>query len=339
MPKNKNAQLRYNVLDRCFSNFGRTYTIDDLVDACNNALWELDPESDGVKKRIIYEDIRFMKSDQGWSAPIQSYRYEKGHKTYIRYEDPKFSINNKPLNDAEMQQLEAAMQVLGRFEGMPQFEWVSELLKKVNKGMATQETHKDPIMSFDHSAYLKGNDHTGTLFNAINNSRAVIVTYRSFRREEAETFVFHPWHLRQYNRRWFVFGHRPGYENMTNLGLDRIEKITEADDAYILNTDIDFTDYFDEIVGVTRYPEDKEEKIVLKATKQQADYIRTKPIHGSQTLGREEGEHVIFELQLVPNYELESILLAFGERVEVLAPMSLRERLKERLEETVKLYS
>ena len=37
MPTNKNAQLRYQILDRCFSNRHRRYTIDDLVEAVNDA--------------------------------------------------------------------------------------------------------------------------------------------------------------------------------------------------------------------------------------------------------------------------------------------------------------
>ena len=40
----------------------------------------------------------------------------------------------------------------------------------------------------------------------------------------------------------------------------------------------------------------------------------------------------IFSLELIPNYELESRLLGFGETVEVLKPKNLRERLKNRLE-------
>ena len=35
MSANKNAQLRYRILDKCFSNFRRQYTIDDLVEEVN----------------------------------------------------------------------------------------------------------------------------------------------------------------------------------------------------------------------------------------------------------------------------------------------------------------
>jgi hypothetical protein len=67
MPTNKHATIRYQTLDRCFSNPGRKYYIDDLIEACNNAIFEYNPGSTGVKRRQIYEDIRFMESEQGWA--------------------------------------------------------------------------------------------------------------------------------------------------------------------------------------------------------------------------------------------------------------------------------
>ena len=41
MSANKNAQLRYQILDRCFSNFRQRYTIDDLVEEVNEKLYDL----------------------------------------------------------------------------------------------------------------------------------------------------------------------------------------------------------------------------------------------------------------------------------------------------------
>ena len=41
MPTNKNAQLRYQVLDRCFSDFHHKYEFNDLLDKDNEALYDL----------------------------------------------------------------------------------------------------------------------------------------------------------------------------------------------------------------------------------------------------------------------------------------------------------
>ena len=103
MATNKNAVLRYNTLDKCFSNFGRKYYFDDLVDEVNNALLDFDPESAGIKTRQLRDDIRFMKSEAGYAAPIVA--YPDGKKAFYRYDDKNYSINKKPLNQTEAEQI------------------------------------------------------------------------------------------------------------------------------------------------------------------------------------------------------------------------------------------
>ena len=60
MPINKNAVIRYNVLDKCLSNPGRRYFFDDLMEKVNDALLDDDPNSSGIRVRQLREDIRFM---------------------------------------------------------------------------------------------------------------------------------------------------------------------------------------------------------------------------------------------------------------------------------------
>ena len=38
MPTNKNAQLRYQILDRCFSDFHHKFFIEDLLDKVNDVV-------------------------------------------------------------------------------------------------------------------------------------------------------------------------------------------------------------------------------------------------------------------------------------------------------------
>ena len=125
MATNKNAVLRYNILDKCFSNFQRRYYFEDLIDVVNSALWEYDPGLDGIKTRQLRDDIRFMRSSEGYDAPIISIR--DGKKAYYRYENREYSIYKKPLTQTEAEQIKRAISILQRFEGAPEFEWVNEL--------------------------------------------------------------------------------------------------------------------------------------------------------------------------------------------------------------------
>ena len=125
MPTNKNAQLRYQIIDKCLSNWSRRYYIEDLVDACNEALYLYNGETKdgcGVKKRQVQEDLKFIESEEGYSMEIDAIR--DGHRKYYRYHTKGASIKNQPINQEELILIYDALILLKRFDGVPQFEWV-----------------------------------------------------------------------------------------------------------------------------------------------------------------------------------------------------------------------
>ena len=79
MPVNKNALLRYQILDRCFSDFHRKYEIEDLLDKVNEALYDL--YGTEVSIRQIRDDIKYMRDRVTYDAPIKAYQYD-GKKCY-----------------------------------------------------------------------------------------------------------------------------------------------------------------------------------------------------------------------------------------------------------------
>mgnify|MGYP003095929241 FL=1 len=92
MPANKNALIRYKTIDNCLRNRYRRWTLDNLVDACSDALYDLEGIRKGVSVRTVQADLQMMPSDKlGYNAPIEVYE----HKFY-RYADATFSINNMP---------------------------------------------------------------------------------------------------------------------------------------------------------------------------------------------------------------------------------------------------
>lgn len=336
MSLTKHAIIRYQVLDRCFRNPGKQYSIEELLNECNDALGEFDPKTNGIQKRQLYDDIRFMQSEQGWSIPLD--KTKVGRTVYYRYEDLTFSINSQPLNQMEAEQLKSAMLVLGRFKGMPQFEWIEELLPKLDQTFSLSD-HADKVMSFDTNEYLKGIEHLSELFNAIIYKKVLNIKYHSFKSEHPNTIIFHPYHLKQFNKRWFLFGKSQHFENLTNLALDRIVSIENTNVVYVENTTIDFEDYFEDVIGVT-IPEDNDLiKIELLSDLRLAPYIKTKPIHGSQKTIFENDQGFMFSIEVVPNRELESVILGFGERLKVISPHVFKERIHQRIKESLNNYN
>jgi len=335
MATNKHATIRYQALDKCFRNTGRDYDIDALVDACNNAIYEFTGKNESIKKRSVYSDIVFMESEQGWSIPLE--RIKDGRKVYFKYSDKNFSINSQPLNAAEESQLKEALLTLTRFKGMPHFEWVDELTARLDSGLGLSG-NSETVIEFEQNKYLKGLEFITPIYTAIINKKVLSIEYNSFKSSPQHTIVLHPYFLKQYNNRWYVFGKNDSNEFVINLSLDRIIQIEPNKKKYAANKSIDFNEYFEDIVGVTLMSDQKIEHIVLKVSESLLPYIETKPLHGSQKIKRKEKDYSIISLELIPNYELESLILSFGEGLVVLEPSKLKKRLKTRLDLMISNY-
>ena len=110
-----NAQLRYQILDRCFSNFQKRYELNDLLNEVNDKLRDIfDTE---VSDRQIREDIKYMRDRVSFNAPIVAYPYD-GKKCYYRYSDPNFSIYKNELSVDEIMKLQATIDMLSRYRGI-----------------------------------------------------------------------------------------------------------------------------------------------------------------------------------------------------------------------------
>lgn len=126
MPVNKNALIRYKTIDRCLRNKYRRWTLDDLVEACSDALYEMEGIMRGVSVRTIQADIQVMRSDKlGYEAPIEVYDGK-----FYRYAVDDYSITDSPLSDDTCQLVMKAINLI-RQKGHPSDDELSEILEKV----------------------------------------------------------------------------------------------------------------------------------------------------------------------------------------------------------------
>ncbi len=334
MSINKNALIRYQVLDRCFRNTGRIYFWEDLLEECNKALMDYSPNSEGIQRRQLFDDIRFMESEAGWSIPLNRIRY--GRRVIYRYEDLSFSINNQPLNDSEVEQIKSALQIISRFSGTPQFEWINEMIPMLETKFGLIK-RKNEIISFESNIDLKGLNYLTPLFNAITYERVLFINYKDFRSSKPYQITFHPYYLKQYNNRWFVFGLNSDNQIPNwNLALDRIESLIECNFKY-KPSGTDWEEYFFDIIGVTRPLNVEMQEIFLEFSPEVAPYVITKPIHPTQkhkikTTGLE------VKIKVIPNFELERLILSFGDQVKVISPQNFKEHIYQRIEHAIQLY-
>jgi predicted DNA-binding transcriptional regulator YafY len=271
-----------------------------------------------------------MESDVGYEIELE--KKKDGKEVYYRYADPDFSIKNKGLNESEAAQIKESLMVLTRFKGMPQFEWIEEVVAKFESSFGLKKG-AEKIIGFDENKDYTAVRHISTLFNAILHKKVIKVVYKDFKTLTEYDVILHPYYLKQYNNRWFCFGYDTGKKKISNLALDRIIQIEQKELKYLKNTHVDFDEYFEEIIGVTLKEEIAIEKITLKVNKKHWPYIESKPLHGTQKKrkGEEDENTITISIEVRPNYELEALLLSHGENIEIVSPLHFKEKFLERI--------
>ncbi|WP_302265340.1 YafY family protein [uncultured Duncaniella sp.] len=318
MPINRSALIRISTIDRCLQNHYRRWTIDDLIEACTEALAEYEGRCNPVSRRTFQNDIALMRSDRlGYNAPI----IVKDHKYYM-YDDPDYSITHLPLNDEGLDALNSAMDVLRQLQGFPQLA---------------------PAMDIERNPDYRGMEHLGVLYDAVRRERTLVVTYQSFRARNPEDIVVYPYLLKEYRNRWFLIGEKQSNHvpQVNIFAIDRIKSV-RIDTRYPFkrSSDFDPLHYFDDTIGVTRLINDKPRRVVIKVDRSQAPYVETKPLHSSQKVEERLSDGAIMlSLNVVINYELERLILGYGMHMEVISPLELREQFARQFRKCVKMYS
>ena len=163
--------------------------------------------------------------------------------------------------------------------------------------------------------------------------------YENKQEEHLQTFHIQPYALRVFNRRWYLLGYLKEQKGLRTIALDRILDLKVLPNSFKLPEDFDVRKYFADVVGIYVDKDKTITKVKIRAYGIQADYLRSTPLHKSQSEGRSKhGEFAEFTYRLCITPELVSQLLAMGEKVEVLEPKELREEMKKRINSMSNYY-
>lgn len=335
MAQNKNALIRYRTIDKCLQNKYRTWTLEDLITACSEALYEYEGKETNVSKRTIQLDIQMMRSEKlGYNAPIEVY-----DKKYYHYAEEDYSITDIPLTETDINVLTETVSMLKQFKDFSLFSDVSDILQRLEDKIYAEKSHTQPVIHLDKNDNLKGLHFLDEIYQAIIKKIVLVITYKSFKSHEETKFNFHPFLLKEFNNRWFIIGRRKASQPITNLALDRIIAIDFDFNTTYLEEKFDAEKYYKNVIGVTVNTGLQPRRMELWIDKINAPYVITKPLHNSQRLiQKNEDGSIIIHLFLIENYEFERILLGFGNGLEVLRPANLRERMKKIVQNTLALY-
>ena len=338
MPANKNALIRYKTIDNCLSNHYRKWTLEDLVDACCAALREMEGMTKGVSVRTVQGDIQMMRSDKlGYNAPIEVYDHK-----YYRYSDPNYTITGMPLSKNDVDVLQEAVDMLQQLQDFDQFGEMSDVINRLQDKLSVTRHGRHPIVHYDNVPDLKGLKLLSPLYDHIAHHRVLQVVYQSFKQRKPVVYILHPYLLKEFRNRWFLFGCTDGNMRLFNLALDRIVSVEPAKDvAFKQNPDFDAEHFFDDVIGVSKNLKGAQtRRVKFWVSREQSNYVKTKPMHPSQRLLSENPDDgsCIFQIEVVINYEMYSVFMSYGAGVKILSPRMAVSYMSKQLRQAAALY-
>ena len=229
-------------------------------------------------------------------------------------------------------------------DGVEGFEFLDRLKE-------THDITNQPLIIFDRNEDLKNRDLLPKLINFIENKKTIKFEYHPIHSKKSNVIELYPQLLKQYNARWFLFGLAMDKKKILTFSLEQIENIQDSPKKYE-QCNIDWNDYFDDMIGVSKKDNEKPQEIIFWASKRECAYLEGKPIHSSQKLLKRnrttelqknysvpEDDGKFFAIKCIVNFELKREMASkFGERL-VLEPESLRNEVFDDVKKMMDRYS
>lgn len=334
------CQKRLELIDECLRKYDRPMTIKEISKYCNQRL-----NTDTTERMYRYY-LEQIDSDYG--LKINRDQKRDGCQCFV-YQNIGSSIikGNSAANQVVLCNLNKIKKALGDFLGLGLESSLTTLTDEINKFMGYDDNNR-PVISFEKvllesHGRVKPHDLLEPLLKAIIQHQTMDIRYEVPGRGKREWTVF-PQCLKQYNQRWYLIAirHRDEVEGkIYNLALDRILKMEANQHIHYKECDVDFSVYFENVVGVTK-PDGAEPILVkLRIDRGEYPYIESKPIHTSQIIDsehKEDKDYVYVSLYVYDNFELRSKILSYGSKVTVMEPKSLRDKLVHDLKKSLENY-
>ena len=180
-----------------------------------------------------------------------------------------------------------------------------------------------------------------SIIQAIRDNRMIRVHYKGYRMGEDRFFDIEPYFVREFKRRWYLYGHKDYDKDRKPhmYALDRMLSVEVLSETFKMPEDINAREWFKSIYGVRKYDDMKIQRVLIKAYGKQVRYFRSLPLHSSQEEVEIHREYSIFSYDLTPDYDFIQDILSFGDKVEVVSPLSLRQRISGITENMNHLYN
>jgi len=327
MSQNKNAQIRFRIIDKAIRNPYNPYPSKTaLREACEEAIYG---SVGGVNicDSTIEKDMANMKMEH--DAPI---KYSKKFGGYY-YTDPAFSMNEIPLTDDDFEAIRFAANTLSQFKEVGMFRQFGSAIEKIVDRLTLSSDPRDEtignFVQFETAVSSGGSEFLSPLLSSIRSSTAVFFDYQSFQAQTRKPRKVLPLLLKEYRNRWYLISYDVVKEAIITYALDRMFDLQTSEEKLRSPQDFKPDQFFRHAIGITA-SNSLPESVVFKADNIAAKYIDSQPFHASQQLVKEGKNKTTFSMVVFVSEELIRSFLSYGGEIEVIEPGYLKRELQER---------
>jgi proteasome accessory factor B len=212
---------------------------------------------------------------------------------------------------------------------------VSRMVEAFSIHQALKEGNKITPSIYLESRKASGTNLISGILYAIQNNFQITFTHTKFWDMEITQRTVKPIAIKESQHRWYLIAQDCKDESIKNFGFDRISDFKISDNKFkpvVFDVDKAYKHAF----GVETYA--PEQKVVLEFSWQQGNYIKSFPLHTSQKTITDNKEKLVIELLIHPTNDFIMELMRFGAEVKVIEPEILRNTIKDRVTEMIKLY-
>ena len=227
---------------------------------------------------------------------------------------------------------------------------IQDQVKKIRNSKPTIKMDVQLILNEKYDDIFK-NDNIKTIRNAIIQKQPLQIKYKTFQEEKENNIIIHPYLITESSKRWYViclvsktleedsvFKDKDRIGIINVIGLERITDVKIADKTSYEPTQINIINVLNRSIGVSigSYENPKKENLVLKVEEDFIKYFESKPLFPDASLKIEEDIFTYKDIYI--SRELENVIFSYSNKIEVISPTSLREKMKEKIKKMKEKY-
>jgi proteasome accessory factor B len=288
-----------------------------------------------VSVKTARRDIEFMRDR--WELPIEYHEQKFG----FYFSKPVDRFPGVTVTEKELFALCVASKAIEQYQGTALQQPLELAFQKCMGQLDDSERftlqNLDEVLSFrpfgPEDADLKLFE---LITNAIRERRGLQIEYRKPGEKAAERRQVFPYHLMQFNNRWYLLAHDSRAKDIRNFVLGRMRDAQMTAEKFTVPKNFNPKNFFDRSLGVMTGKGDYE--VVIEMDAWLTDILRGRRWHPSQAWMELPGGGSHLTMRLSCLEEIEQWVLSWGTRATVIQPTELRERIFKTTEELWQRY-